>query len=221
VSSVSVCRWKVTGRQISEFNPAMPIQTRYCNPKDGCSAQYTPMRAAVYTWCTQSSDTHEIIESEQRLIHVYVGRASRKKSTRRKSSGVSEATAAGPAKAIRKSSAPVGSTHRRAFNIQGPQSALQEHSNSLHVILKEVMEQLRSRNMDEAAAVVDAVVQKRFSAFRTASAYAGSVMRPREKLIERTDVNMGKYTTNPPLRVMSRPCLTDCLCPQRGCWWKV
>ena len=197
VNSVSVCRWKVTGRQISEFNPAMPIQTRYCNPKDGCSPQYAATRAAVYTWCTQSPNTGEITESEQRLIHVYVGRASRKKSTRRKASGVSGATAAAPAKAIRKSIAPVGTSHRRAFNIQGPQSALQAHSNSLHVILKEVMEQLRSQNMEEAAAVVDAVVQKRFSAFRNATTFSGSVMRPSaagkgKKLIERTDVNMAR-----------------------------
>ena len=194
VGGCGVCKWKVTGRQISEFNREMPIQTRYCNPKEGCSEKYVAMRAAVYTWCTEQH-SGEIVESEQRLIHVYVGRASRKKSTRRKAGGASSAAAsiaAGPVKPVFKSSGPAGA-HRRAFNIQAPQSALQEHSNSLHVILKEVMEQLRAQNMDEAAAVVDAVVQKRFSAYRTSDAFSGSVLRPSSaKLIERTDVSMAR-----------------------------
>ena len=53
VGGCGVCKWKVTGRQISEFNREMPIQTRYCNPKEGCSEKYVAMRAAVYTWCTE------------------------------------------------------------------------------------------------------------------------------------------------------------------------
>ena len=192
-NSVEACQWKVTGRQISEFDRQMPIQIRYCNPKDGCSATYAPMRAAVYTFCTEVA-TGEIVESDQRLIHVYVGRASRKKSTRRKAGGTNFGAPddpVGPVKPLFKSG-PVGA-HRRAFNMQAPQSALQAHSNNLTAILNEVMDQLRAQNMDEAAAVVQAVVQNRFSTYRAADAFAGSVLRPSTtKLIERTDVSIAR-----------------------------
>eukprot|EP01043_Picozoa_sp_COSAG02_P008817 COSAG02_NODE_288_length_25612_cov_29.808529_17_plen_621_part_01 len=187
-NTVDTCQWKVTGRQISEFNPQMPIQIRYCNPKDGCSLAYKPMRAAVYTFCTET-DTGEVVEGDQRLVHVYVGRASRKKSTRRKAGG--GAAGAGPLKPIFKSTE-VG-IHRRAFNIQAPQSALQAHSSNLNAVLTEVMDELRAQNMDEAAAVVEAVVQKRFSTYRAEDVYSGSVLRrSTAKLIERTDVDMAR-----------------------------
>ena len=191
--TVETCQWKVTGRQISQFDRQMPIQIRYCNPKAGCSATYAPMRAAVYTFCTEAA-TGEVVESDQRLIHVYVGRASRQKSTRRKAGGASVGAPdypVGPVKPLFKSG-PVGA-HRRAFNMQAPQSALQTHSNNLNAILKEVMDQLRAQNMDEAAAVVQAVVQNRFSTYRAADAFAGSVLRrSTTKLIERTDVSMAR-----------------------------
>eukprot|EP01043_Picozoa_sp_COSAG02_P043266 COSAG02_NODE_3756_length_6279_cov_4.967314_3_plen_581_part_00 len=187
-SSVGMCQWKVTGRQISEFNQQMPIQIRYCNPKEGCSAAYKAMRAAVYTYCTETA-TGEVVESEQRLIHVYVGRASRKKSTRRKAGG--GAGTLGLVKPLSKSGS-VG-THRRAFNIQAPQDALQAHSHTMNAVLKEVMDQLRAHNMGEAAAVVDAVIQKRFSTHRAADAFSGSVLRgSTTKTIERTDVDMAR-----------------------------
>ena len=112
------------------------------------------MRAAVYTFCTEEA-TGEIVESNQRLIHIYVGRAARKKSTRRKAGAT-----VGPLKPIFKSG-PAGA-HRRAFNFQAPQTALQAHSSNLDAILHEVMDQLRAQDMHEAAAVVDAVVQNEY-----------------------------------------------------------
>ena len=50
-SALPSCGWKVTGPQVKVFNPDVPVQIRYGNPKDGCTKDYSAMRAAVYTWC--------------------------------------------------------------------------------------------------------------------------------------------------------------------------
>ena len=70
------CGWKVTGPQMKGFNPKHPVQIRYGNPKDGCTKEYGAMRAAVYTWCRKDA-AGAVVEGSVKLIHVYVGRASR------------------------------------------------------------------------------------------------------------------------------------------------
>lgn len=82
--ALPLCGWKVTGPQVKTFNPDVPVQIRYGNPKYGCTSHYSEMRAAVYTLC-QKDATGTVVEGDVKLIHVYVGRASRnsKKAVRR------------------------------------------------------------------------------------------------------------------------------------------
>ena len=75
-SATPPCGWKVTGPQMKVFNPDVPVQIRYGNPKDGCTKDYGAMRAAVYTWCRKDA-AGAVVEGPVKLIHVYVGRASR------------------------------------------------------------------------------------------------------------------------------------------------
>ena len=85
-SLLPACGWKVTGPQVKVFNPDVPIQIRYGNPKDGCTKGYNAMRAAVYTWCQQDA-TGTVVEGSVKLVHVYLGRASRSLKRRHPSTG--------------------------------------------------------------------------------------------------------------------------------------
>ena len=80
------CGWKVTGPQMKSFNPTVPVQIRYGNPKGGCTPEYGVMRAAVYTWCHEEA-SGDVVEGNIKLIHIYIGRASRNRNMPRRQAG--------------------------------------------------------------------------------------------------------------------------------------
>ena len=112
------CGWKVTGPQMKNFNPAVPVQIRYGNPKEGCARGYSAMRAAVYTWCTAKAEGGGFQEGEEvKLIHTYVGRASRNRNAPRRQGSRRAST---------------GSTPRRPPRSSSPVPAFAEHSVTQH-----------------------------------------------------------------------------------------
>ena len=112
------CGWKVTGPQMKNVNPAVPVQIRYGNPKEGCARGYSAMRAAVYTWCTAKAEGGGFQEGEEvKLIHSYVGRASRNRNAPRRQGSRRAST---------------GSTPRRPPRNSCPVPAFAEHSVAQH-----------------------------------------------------------------------------------------
>ena len=138
------CGWKVTGPQMKVFNPAVPVQIRYGNPKQGCGAEYSAMRAAVYTWCTAQPDG-ALTEGDVKLIHVYIGRASRNRAVPRRHVGRRTAPSGGRAQAV---------TLKDAVT----QTPGNEPKLSANDVYAEIITQLRARSMHDAAAVAESVV---------------------------------------------------------------
>ena len=86
ISAARQCGWKVTGPQMKVFNASVPVQIRYGNPKGGCTPEYGVMRAAVYTWCHEEA-SGDVVEGNIKLIHIYIGRASRNRNMPRRQAG--------------------------------------------------------------------------------------------------------------------------------------
>ena len=182
-SSSPTCGWKVTGPQMKVFNPDVPVQIRYGNPKDGCTKEYSAMRAAVYTWCHQDA-TGLAVEGSVKLIHVYVGRASRNRNAPRRSAGrraavTTSALSALPAvpQAGRSSTPPdaglakligpvVGSPLANAETQTVDKLLDQKRVQLEHELQRKVMSevghriatQLRAQSMEDAARVAETVV---------------------------------------------------------------
>ena len=135
------CGWKVTGPQMKVFNPAVPVQIRYGNPKQGCGAEDSAMRAAVYTWCTAQPDG-ALTEGDVKLIHVYIGRASRNRAVPRRHVGRRTAPSGGRAQTV---------TLKDAVT-QTPGNEPKLAASDVHA---EIIAQLRARSMHDAAAVVE------------------------------------------------------------------
>ena len=182
-SSSPPCGWKVTGPQMKVFNPDVPVQIRYGNPKDGCTQDYSAMRAAVYTWCHQDA-TGVAVEGSVKLIHVYVGRASRNRNAPRRSAGrraavTTSVLSAPPAvpQVGQSSTPPDAGLARLVGPVAGPvhanaetqtadklleQKRLQFEDQLQRTVLSDVghriATQLRAQNMEDAARVAESVV---------------------------------------------------------------
>ena len=168
LSVVPRCGWKVTGPQMKTFNPEVPVQIRYANPKEGCTTGYGEMRAAVYTLCRKDA-TGTVVEGDVKLIHVYVGRGSRnRKAVRRHRNRrkTDPATACGkspnvtddfPSSHCRGSTPPLQPlTHRGDFQVRAECSAIQPPVHLLHPPSRQPEQQQNTSVWDSVAPVKNA-----------------------------------------------------------------
>ncbi len=171
-SSSPPCGWKVTGPQMKVFNPDVPVQIRYGNPKDGCTKQYSAMRAAVYTWCREDAEG-ATVESSVKLIHVYVGRASRNRNAPRRSAGRRAAVTTTVAPAVPTSTPPDAGFARQVGQVGHAVASAQTQTaekllteqlaqltgdmqrNLLKTVRHRLVTQLIAQKMEDAARVVD------------------------------------------------------------------
>jgi hypothetical protein len=178
-SAAPPCGWKVTGPQMKVFNPDVPVQIRYGNPKDGCTKDYGAMRAAVYTWCRKDA-AGAVVEGAVKLIHVYVGRASRNRNAPRRPAGRRAAVrASSPAGPLRSAAPPVAGLATLVGEIgtavatAGTQTAEDWPSAELMQRLQmevslRIVAELRANKMEDAARVAEAVVAKMQTEARSA-----------------------------------------------------
>ena len=172
ISAARQCGWKVTGPQMKVFNASVPVQIRYGNPKS-CTPEYAAMRAALYTWCHQEGPSGDVVEASIKLIHVYVGRASRTR--KRSGDNRAQAMSAVPeamvqphgaiARAIPTRVGVLTESRYTSTSQRTPEPTGADVLRRLQTDLaRKIMRQLRAQSMDDAALVVQELVASHFVA---------------------------------------------------------